>query len=170
MSLEWLCRGIQETVYQACAELHASDLYRLSRNWCWSCLFLAGRPDNEEEEEEGSESNSPPIPYQMKPPPEGSCTADGKSDLRAPHLIDAPRTMVLDFRRWMTADLHCHHDIKANRPSTSDIVFCGLPLPVVKPTLICVFSIFYYYFINFCNPTPRFACPSHDWMSSDFLL
>ncbi|KAL2098575.1 hypothetical protein ACEWY4_005055 [Coilia grayii] len=38
----------------------------------------AGRAENEEDDEEdGSESNSPPIPYQMKPPPEGSCTTDG---------------------------------------------------------------------------------------------
>ncbi|XP_063039766.1 protein GREB1 [Engraulis encrasicolus] len=37
-----------------------------------------GRAENEEDEEEdGSESNSPPLPYQMKPPPEGSCTTDG---------------------------------------------------------------------------------------------
>ncbi|XP_042565717.1 protein GREB1-like isoform X2 [Clupea harengus] len=32
---------------------------------------------DDDEEEDGSESNSPPIPYQMKPPPEGSCTTDG---------------------------------------------------------------------------------------------
>ncbi|XP_041928753.1 protein GREB1 isoform X1 [Alosa sapidissima] len=38
----------------------------------------AGRTENEEDEEEdGSESNSPPILYQMKTPPEGSCTTDG---------------------------------------------------------------------------------------------
>lgn len=44
------------------------------------CVCVAGRAENEEdEEEEGSESNSPPIPYQMKPPPEGSCTTDGKA-------------------------------------------------------------------------------------------
>ncbi|KAJ0002226.1 hypothetical protein NQD34_002022 [Periophthalmus magnuspinnatus] len=33
--------------------------------------------DYDDDEEEGSDSNSPPIPYQMKPPPEGSCTTDG---------------------------------------------------------------------------------------------
>ncbi|OXB84407.1 UNVERIFIED_CONTAM: hypothetical protein H355_010834 [Colinus virginianus] len=43
--------------------------------------FVAGsRVDNEEEEEEeeeeGSESSCP-VPYQMKPPPEGCCTTDG---------------------------------------------------------------------------------------------
>ncbi|TRY59661.1 hypothetical protein DNTS_027402 [Danionella cerebrum] len=37
----------------------------------------AGRVDEEDEEEDGSDSNSPPVPYQMKPPPEGSCITDG---------------------------------------------------------------------------------------------
>ncbi|XP_043938160.1 protein GREB1 [Protopterus annectens] len=38
----------------------------------------ANRLENEEDDEDdGSESNSPTIPYQMKPPPEGSCTTDG---------------------------------------------------------------------------------------------
>ncbi|XP_072546022.1 protein GREB1 [Salminus brasiliensis] len=32
--------------------------------------------ENDEDDDE-DESNSPPIPYQMKPPPEGSCTTDG---------------------------------------------------------------------------------------------
>uniref|UniRef100_A0A673BWA3 GREB1 N-terminal domain-containing protein n=1 Tax=Sphaeramia orbicularis TaxID=375764 RepID=A0A673BWA3_9TELE len=32
---------------------------------------------DEDDDEDGSESNSPPIPYQMKPPPEGCCTTDG---------------------------------------------------------------------------------------------
>ncbi|XP_050989211.1 protein GREB1 [Labeo rohita] len=36
-----------------------------------------GRGDEDDDEEDGSDSNSPPIPYQMKPPPEGSCTTDG---------------------------------------------------------------------------------------------
>uniref|UniRef100_A0A8C4S9B6 Growth regulating estrogen receptor binding 1 n=1 Tax=Erpetoichthys calabaricus TaxID=27687 RepID=A0A8C4S9B6_ERPCA len=37
-----------------------------------------GRLENEEDQEEdGSDSNSPPIPYQMKAPPEGCCTTDG---------------------------------------------------------------------------------------------
>uniref|UniRef100_A0A3B3V8G3 Growth regulating estrogen receptor binding 1 n=1 Tax=Poecilia latipinna TaxID=48699 RepID=A0A3B3V8G3_9TELE len=42
-------------------------------------LFMQdGRTFNDDEEDEdGSESNSPPIPYQMKPPPEGCCTTDG---------------------------------------------------------------------------------------------
>uniref|UniRef100_A0A3P9P827 Growth regulating estrogen receptor binding 1 n=1 Tax=Poecilia reticulata TaxID=8081 RepID=A0A3P9P827_POERE len=31
----------------------------------------------QDEDEDGSESNSPPIPYQMKPPPDGCCTTDG---------------------------------------------------------------------------------------------
>nr|XP_023690068.1 protein GREB1 isoform X3 [Paramormyrops kingsleyae] len=63
----------------------------------------AGRPDNEEEEEESSESNSPPIPYQMKPPPEGSCTTDGfcqsGKDLRlasiANDLLEVPPGFLL---------------------------------------------------------------------------
>lgn len=41
---------------------------------CYSC---SGHTENDDEDDEdGSESNSP-IPYQMKPPPEGSCTTDG---------------------------------------------------------------------------------------------
>uniref|UniRef100_A0A673MEU2 Protein GREB1-like n=1 Tax=Sinocyclocheilus rhinocerous TaxID=307959 RepID=A0A673MEU2_9TELE len=36
-----------------------------------------GRGDEDDDEEDGSDSKSPPIPYQMKPPPEGSCTTDG---------------------------------------------------------------------------------------------
>uniref|UniRef100_A0A9J8CFX7 Growth regulating estrogen receptor binding 1 n=1 Tax=Cyprinus carpio carpio TaxID=630221 RepID=A0A9J8CFX7_CYPCA len=36
-----------------------------------------GRGDEDEDEEDGSDSNSPPIPYQMRPPPDGSCTTDG---------------------------------------------------------------------------------------------
>ncbi|XP_052009134.1 protein GREB1-like [Xyrauchen texanus] len=36
-----------------------------------------GRINEENDEEDGSDLNSPPIPYQMKPPPEGSCTTDG---------------------------------------------------------------------------------------------
>uniref|UniRef100_A0A3Q4G3F5 GREB1 N-terminal domain-containing protein n=1 Tax=Neolamprologus brichardi TaxID=32507 RepID=A0A3Q4G3F5_NEOBR len=44
-------------------------------------------------DEDGSESNSPPIPYQMKPPPEGCCTTDfcqaGK-DLRLSSLASDP--------------------------------------------------------------------------------
>ncbi|KAB5562529.1 hypothetical protein PHYPO_G00018820 [Pangasianodon hypophthalmus] len=41
-------------------------------------LSQEGQMENEEDDDEdGSESNSPPIPYQMKPAPEGSCTTDG---------------------------------------------------------------------------------------------
>uniref|UniRef100_A0A8C2HHI9 Growth regulating estrogen receptor binding 1 n=1 Tax=Cyprinus carpio TaxID=7962 RepID=A0A8C2HHI9_CYPCA len=36
-----------------------------------------GRGDEDEDEEDGSDSNTPPIPYQMRPPPDGSCTTDG---------------------------------------------------------------------------------------------
>lgn len=44
-------------------------------------MFLyPGQVEHEEDDDEdGSESNSPPIPYQMKPAPEGSCTTDGKT-------------------------------------------------------------------------------------------
>lgn len=35
--------------------------------------------EEDDDDENGSESNSPPIPYQMKPAPDGSCTTDGKS-------------------------------------------------------------------------------------------
>lgn len=41
--------------------------------------------ENEEEEEEGEgglEQNCPPNPYQMHPPPEGSCTTDGEMPAR----------------------------------------------------------------------------------------
>lgn len=42
------------------------------------CVSPTGRTENDDEDEEvGSESNSPPIPYQMKPPPEGCCTVNG---------------------------------------------------------------------------------------------
>lgn len=41
-------------------------------------VFYPGRSFiDDEDNEDGSESNSPPIPYQMKPPPEGCCTTDG---------------------------------------------------------------------------------------------
>ncbi|XP_053538631.1 protein GREB1 isoform X1 [Ictalurus punctatus] len=42
-------------------------------------LSREGQMKNEEDDddENGSESNSPPIPYQMKPAPDGSCTTDG---------------------------------------------------------------------------------------------
>uniref|UniRef100_A0A3B3ZCM8 Uncharacterized protein n=1 Tax=Periophthalmus magnuspinnatus TaxID=409849 RepID=A0A3B3ZCM8_9GOBI len=60
-------------------------------------LTQNGRAENndyDDDEEEGSDSNSPPIPYQMKPPPEGSCTTDGfcqaGRDLRLASLASAP--------------------------------------------------------------------------------
>ncbi|XP_060736317.1 protein GREB1 isoform X1 [Tachysurus vachellii] len=41
-------------------------------------LSQEGQMENEEDDDEdGSETNSPPIPYHMKPAPEGSCTTDG---------------------------------------------------------------------------------------------
>ncbi|XP_066537483.1 protein GREB1 [Hoplias malabaricus] len=63
-----------------------------------------GHMENEEEDDEdGSESSSPPIPYQMKPPPEGSCIADGfcqaGKDLRlssvAAENLDVPAGFLL---------------------------------------------------------------------------
>ncbi|XP_072320727.1 protein GREB1 [Eucyclogobius newberryi] len=60
-------------------------------------LTQNGRAENndyDDEEEEGSDTNSPPLPYQMKPPPEGSCTTDGfcqaGRDLRLASLASAP--------------------------------------------------------------------------------
>uniref|UniRef100_A0A3P9IPT7 Growth regulating estrogen receptor binding 1 n=1 Tax=Oryzias latipes TaxID=8090 RepID=A0A3P9IPT7_ORYLA len=66
--------------------------------------FGEGRAENDDEDDEdGSESNSPPIPYQMKPPPEGCCTADGfcqaGKDLRLSSLasdtLDVPAGFML---------------------------------------------------------------------------
>ncbi|XP_015458997.3 protein GREB1 isoform X1 [Astyanax mexicanus] len=63
-----------------------------------------GQIENEDEDDDdGSESNSPPIPYQMKPPPEGSCTTDGfcqaGKDLRlasiATECLDLPPGFLL---------------------------------------------------------------------------
>ncbi|XP_076834849.1 protein GREB1 isoform X2 [Brachyhypopomus gauderio] len=63
-----------------------------------------GHVENEEDDDEdGSESNSPPIPYQMKPPPEGSCTTDGfcraGKDLRLASMsaecVDVPTGFLL---------------------------------------------------------------------------
>uniref|UniRef100_A0A8C7WXL8 GREB1 N-terminal domain-containing protein n=1 Tax=Oryzias sinensis TaxID=183150 RepID=A0A8C7WXL8_9TELE len=59
--------------------------------------------NDDEDDEDGSESNSPPIPYQMKPPPEGCCTADGfcqaGKDLRLSSLasdtLDVPAGFML---------------------------------------------------------------------------
>ncbi|XP_069029884.1 protein GREB1 [Embiotoca jacksoni] len=49
---------------------------------------------DDEDDEDGSESNSPPIPYQMNPPPEGCCTIDGfcqaGRDLRLSSLASDP--------------------------------------------------------------------------------
>uniref|UniRef100_A0A674ELK8 Growth regulating estrogen receptor binding 1 n=1 Tax=Salmo trutta TaxID=8032 RepID=A0A674ELK8_SALTR len=54
-----------------------------------------------EEEEDGSESNSPPIPYKMKPPPEGCCTTDGfcqaGRDLRLSSLVSEPQDLPPGF-------------------------------------------------------------------------
>uniref|UniRef100_A0A8D3C710 Growth regulating estrogen receptor binding 1 n=1 Tax=Scophthalmus maximus TaxID=52904 RepID=A0A8D3C710_SCOMX len=38
---------------------------------------LSRTENDDEDDEDGSETNSPPIPYQMKPPPDGCCTTDG---------------------------------------------------------------------------------------------
>ncbi|XP_024911522.1 protein GREB1 isoform X2 [Cynoglossus semilaevis] len=63
-----------------------------------------GRTENDDEDDEdGSESNSPTIPYQMKPTPEGCCTTDGfcqeGRDLRLSSLsadsLDVPPGFVL---------------------------------------------------------------------------
>ncbi|XP_045579351.1 protein GREB1 isoform X1 [Salmo salar] len=63
-------------------------------------LHSAGRVENEEEED-GSESNSPLIPYQMKPPPEGCCTTDGfcqaGRDLRLSSLASEPLNVAPGF-------------------------------------------------------------------------
>ncbi|XP_035388378.1 protein GREB1 isoform X2 [Electrophorus electricus] len=63
-----------------------------------------GQMENEEDDDEdGSESNSPPIPYQIKPPPEGCCTTDGfcqaGKDLRLASMsaecVDVPTGFLL---------------------------------------------------------------------------
>ncbi|CAL9701674.1 unnamed protein product [Knipowitschia caucasica] len=63
----------------------------------------AGNNDDDDEEE-GSDSNSPPLPYQMKPAPEGSCTTDGTDgfcqagrDLRLASLASAPLDVPSGF-------------------------------------------------------------------------
>uniref|UniRef100_A0A8C2WQ69 Growth regulating estrogen receptor binding 1 n=1 Tax=Cyclopterus lumpus TaxID=8103 RepID=A0A8C2WQ69_CYCLU len=61
-----------------------------------------GRTENDDEDDEvGSESNSPPIPYQMKPPPEGCCTIDGfcqaGRDLRLSSLASDPSDLPPGF-------------------------------------------------------------------------
>uniref|UniRef100_A0A8D0YIM0 Growth regulating estrogen receptor binding 1 n=1 Tax=Sus scrofa TaxID=9823 RepID=A0A8D0YIM0_PIG len=71
-----------------------------------SALEGGGRVDNEEEEEEGEgalEQSCPPNPYQLHPPPEGSCTTDGfcqaGKDLRlvsiSSEAIDVPAGFLL---------------------------------------------------------------------------
>ncbi|KAL6113284.1 greb1 [Pungitius sinensis] len=61
-----------------------------------------GRTENDDEDEEvGSESNSPPIPYQMKPPPEGCCTVTGfcqaAKDLRLSSVGSDPLDVPAGF-------------------------------------------------------------------------
>lgn len=34
--------------------------------------------EEEDDDDDISDTNSPPLPYIQKPPPEGSCTVDGK--------------------------------------------------------------------------------------------
>uniref|UniRef100_A0A8D1KI90 Growth regulating estrogen receptor binding 1 n=1 Tax=Sus scrofa TaxID=9823 RepID=A0A8D1KI90_PIG len=71
-----------------------------------SALEGGSRVDNEEEEEEGEgalEQSCPPNPYQLHPPPEGSCTTDGfcqaGKDLRlvsiSSEAIDVPAGFLL---------------------------------------------------------------------------
>nr|XP_046164856.1 protein GREB1-like isoform X2 [Oncorhynchus gorbuscha] len=61
-----------------------------------------GRVENENEEEDGSESNSPPVPYKMKPSPEGCCTTDGfchaGRDLRLSSLVSEPQDVPPGFQ------------------------------------------------------------------------
>uniref|UniRef100_A0A8K9XPD5 Growth regulating estrogen receptor binding 1 n=1 Tax=Oncorhynchus mykiss TaxID=8022 RepID=A0A8K9XPD5_ONCMY len=62
-----------------------------------------GRVENEDEEEEdGSESNSPPVPYKMKPTPEGCCTTEGfcqaGRDLRLSSLVSEPQDVPPGFQ------------------------------------------------------------------------
>ncbi|XP_076011605.1 protein GREB1 [Genypterus blacodes] len=61
-----------------------------------------GRTENDDDEyEDGSESNSPPIPYQMKPAPEGCCTTDGfcqgGRDLRLSSIASDPMDVPAGF-------------------------------------------------------------------------
>ncbi|XP_041109472.1 protein GREB1-like isoform X2 [Polyodon spathula] len=62
----------------------------------------AGRLENKDDvEDDGSESSSPPIPYQMKPPPEGACTIDGfcqsGRDLRLSFISNEQMEVPLGF-------------------------------------------------------------------------
>ncbi|XP_026149596.1 LOW QUALITY PROTEIN: protein GREB1 [Mastacembelus armatus] len=60
-----------------CINTLASHLYSIEYV-SGSVSVSSDRTENEDgDDEDGSESNSPPIPYQLKPPPEGCCTADG---------------------------------------------------------------------------------------------
>nr|XP_020445501.1 LOW QUALITY PROTEIN: protein GREB1-like [Monopterus albus] len=55
-----------------------SQLYLETEQHLTQEVSPTGRMENEDEDnEDGSRSNSPPVPYQMKPPPEGCCTTDG---------------------------------------------------------------------------------------------
>ncbi|XP_068609614.1 protein GREB1 [Brachionichthys hirsutus] len=61
-----------------------------------------GRTENEDEDDEdGSQSNSPPVPYHLKPPPEGCCTTDGfcqaGKDLRLSSLASDPLDVPTGF-------------------------------------------------------------------------
>ncbi|XP_073905287.1 protein GREB1 isoform X3 [Castor canadensis] len=69
-----------------------------------SSLEGGSRVDNEEEEEEGEgglETNSPPNPYQLPPPPEGCCTTDGfcqaGKDLRLISISSEPIDVPVGF-------------------------------------------------------------------------
>ncbi|KAM6150075.1 protein GREB1 [Erethizon dorsatum] len=69
-----------------------------------SSLEGGSRADNEEEEEEGEgglETNGPPNPYQLAPPPEGCCTTDGfcqaGKDLRLVSVSSEPLEVPAGF-------------------------------------------------------------------------
>uniref|UniRef100_A0A2K6A701 Growth regulating estrogen receptor binding 1 n=1 Tax=Mandrillus leucophaeus TaxID=9568 RepID=A0A2K6A701_MANLE len=69
-----------------------------------AALEGGSRVDNEEEEEEGEgglETNSPPNPFQLHPPPEGCCTTDGfcqaGKDLRLVSISNEPIDVPAGF-------------------------------------------------------------------------
>ncbi|XP_023417681.2 protein GREB1 isoform X2 [Cavia porcellus] len=69
-----------------------------------SSLEGGSRVDNEEEEEEGEgglDTNGPPNPYQLAPPPEGCCTMDGfcqaGKDLRLMSVCNEPLEVPAGF-------------------------------------------------------------------------
>ncbi|XP_073868442.1 protein GREB1 isoform X15 [Macaca fascicularis] len=69
-----------------------------------AALEGGSRVDNEEEEEEGEgglETNSPPNPFQLHPPPEGCCTTDGfcqaGKDLRLVSISNEPIDVPVGF-------------------------------------------------------------------------